>query len=111
MLVEFHFDISDLDGVSSQILPLHRFSSDNSLGKHSDKEIIKPSLDLPRSTSMPREAFSTLPRATSDSAPRNLVSNQPRELCSTLPRNLPVYRDPPRPKPVAEVSPFSSKKV
>ena len=45
-------------GVSSQILPMHRFSSESSLAR----------------------------------AP-------------------PVYKEPPRPKPVAEVSPFSTKKV
>ena len=49
-------------GVSSQILPLHRFNSDTSLSR---QQALPP----------------------------------------------PVYKEPPRPKPVAEVSPFSTKKV
>ena len=121
-----------MDGVSSQILPLNRFSSDNSLPRSNSN-----SGSLPRDKSANTKTNSgdftnataddiagndqanhaaTLPRATSNQTKESAKSSTLAPSQSMRQHCLPAYREPPshasaqKSKPVAEVSPFSSSK-
>ncbi len=117
-----------MDGVSSQILPLNRFSSDNSLPRSNSNSGSLPrdksantktnSGDFTNATAddIAHDHAATLPRATSNQTKESAKSLALAPSQSMRQHCLPAYREPPshaaaqKSKPVAEVSPFSSSK-